>query len=147
MSYENIQLDVGASLLALCKQFIIDEGLRDFQVFDFDTHTVTQDFPDTNLVGVAEYSLIEDEGLYTGHCMFIVSTLQDDMQLSTLKPTVSKLFNRLKSGSTAPVVEMATGLEIGNIKTMLGTEASAVSRTKGRPLQAINVHFGVAAVT
>lgn len=146
MSKENIQFDIGASLFAMCKQFMVDQGLdtEDWEVFDFDAHTVQQGFPDKHLVGIAEYSLTEQQGMYEGHCMVIICTKQDDSQLKILKPLVSKMFNRLKVTSSIPIYEEATGNTLGNLKTMDGTEASAIARTSGRPLQAVNIRFGAA---
>ena len=143
MSYDDVQFDVGKSLIKMCNDFIVSNSLTDFQVFDFDAHASLNELPETNLIGIAEYSLTELGGYYSGSCMVIVSTKQSDSDLTVLRPVVSKMFNRVKSDSVITVVEGDTGSVLGNLKVMAGTEAMAVARTKSRPLQAMNISFGL----
>lgn len=146
MSYDNIQYDVRSSLLKMCKDFITQNSLTGYEVFDFDAHAGVNDLPNNHLIGIAEYSLGEMSDTYEGECMVIICTKQDDTNLKELYPNTSKMFARLKAGRTIPVVQSDDGVVIGNLKVHSGTEAMSVARTKARPLQAINISFGLSLV-
>jgi len=147
MSYENIHLNINASLLKVCKDFILSEGLSaDYDVFDFDAHASLNDLPNKGLIGIAEYSLAEDSDMYSGECMIVISTMQDDLNLQKLKPLVSKMFSKWRTGQEIAAVTADNGTLIGNIKVHSGTEALSVARTQSRPLQMISVSFGLATV-
>ena len=147
MAYEDLYLDVNSSILKLCKDFITDNALVGFQVFDFDAHASLNDLPNNHLVGVAEYSLMENSDSYEGECMLIICTKQDDANLKILKPVVSKLFSRVKAGKEIPLVQSTNALVLGNLKLKPGSEAMPVSRTESRPLIAINISFGLALIS
>ena len=143
MSYENLHYDVNSSLLMMCKDFITDNSLTDFDVFDFDAHASLNDLPNNHLAGVAEFSMMENGDSYDGHCTILVCTKQDDANLKILKPTVSKMFARLKTGREIQLVQSTDALVLGNLKIKSGTEALPVARTETRPLIAITVNFGL----
>jgi len=144
MTYENLHQDVHSSLLKMCKDFITDNGLTGFQVFDFDAHASLNEIPEQHLVGVGEYALREDVDSYQGECMIIISTLQTDANLKVLRPAVSKMFARLKAGRDIQLVQSTNALSLGNLRIKEGTEAMPVARTESRPLVGINISFGLA---
>jgi hypothetical protein len=147
MTYDNIQFDINSSLLKMCTDFTTDNSLTDYETIDFDAHASINDLPNNDLIGIAEYSLMELEDMFEGSCTVMICTTQDDSYLEKLKPTVSKLFNRLRSGREIEVVNSSNGTVIGRLKIMVGTEATPVARTKSRPLQGINISFGLSLIT
>ena len=139
----DIQLNLRASLLKMCNDFIFDNTLTDFENFDFDAHAGIQDLPNTHLIGISELSLTEDKELYYGECMAMICTKQDDTNLKNLYPVNSKLFDALRADKSYPLVDSSNGQTIGRIVVKLGTTSLPVAFTKSRPLQVIAFSFGV----
>lgn len=145
MNNPDLHFNVQASLQKMCYDFIVENSLvtEDWESFDFDAHTVENDLPNKGLVGVGEFSLTEEDDMFYGDCMIMISTPQDDSNLKKLKPLTSKMFFKLRGGNTIQLVDGDNGIVGGVIKFMSGTQAMPIARTKSRPLQIFNLRFGL----
>lgn len=139
-----IYLDVQSSLLAFCKQTKEYLSLDAFEIFDFDSNASLNKLPATDLIGIAEYSLENDEETHTGACSFVVCTLADDANLRRLRPVVDYLYSKLEPGFSIPIIRTIDGELIGNAVVMRPVGALPVTTTEVRPLIEIVVRFGLA---
>jgi len=139
-----IYLDVQSSLLAFCKETKEAISLDDFQVFDFDSNATLNKLPDADLIGIAEYSLENDEETHIGSCSFVVCTLADDANLRRLRPVVDYLYSKLEPGFAIPIVRTVDGEPIGQAIVMRPTAALPLTTTEVRPLIEIVLRFGLA---
>lgn len=141
----NAYEDVQRSLLAYCNGFLDRNGVEDFEVFDFDAHSVEQELPDSDLIGIGEYSIENMTDHYNVTCMVIVCTKADDTGLRRLRATMGKLFSELKprnSGNPFKVVD-TSGVTRGYLAVMDNVLVGPIGNTKTRPVQAMSVSFAV----
>lgn len=139
--YINIQ----TSLLTYCNNFLSRNNVDDFEVFDFENHAVTNELPDSNLIGLFEYAIENQTDLYEITCVIAVCTLADDSALEILRSVIDKLFKELKPGSQLPIVNIDSspaGQEIGKMVVMDNVKVFPVSKTKVRPIQGIGIRLG-----
>ena len=139
--------NIEASLLKFCNDLIREKGWDNtFKPFNFDTHALINALPNADLLGIAELSLVEDEGTYDGTVTFVASTQNDDTNLQKLREVIDVLFDKLSAGSREiRLVENDSGQARGNLIVKRGTTVLPVAKdAKGRPVQVILVHFGCA---
>lgn len=129
--------DVLATLLKYCTDFVADNALQNFDTFDWDAHASIGHLPGKNLIGVAEYSMVEDAGLYTYTMMIAVSTTAEDQGNKILKTVIGKLTQALKSNQMMTVVRSNSGATVGKLTVQPPVEVMPVALTEGRPLQAV----------
>jgi hypothetical protein len=137
--------DVHRSLLAYCNRLLTREGITGFQVFDFDAHAVEEKLPDSNLIGITNYSITNGTDQYDVICMIAVATLTTDNDLEIVRSTIGKLFNDLRPGhpnGKLEVIDSAGGI-IGQLVVKDDVMATPVAKTDTRPFAGINVNFGL----
>lgn len=136
--------DFKRSILAYVNSMLRRNAINGFQVFDFDTHAVTKELPQSDLVGIGEYSTTNMKDMHHITCMIMVCTMSDDAELGRLTPVIDALYHELKpgaSGEMLPVLD-AQGLKRGYLTVMDDVMVTAVGATKTRPIQALALSFG-----
>lgn len=135
--------NIRASLLSHCKNFIEANSYSTFDVFDFDAHATQDSLPlDRDLIGIAEYSLENEDKTYRTTVLFVVSTTSKDSGNRLLNEVVGKLFGTLRPGTNLTAVKSDSGAHIGHLVTMSPVAVMAVAATEGRPFQGIAASFG-----
>ena len=147
MASEETYLNVRASLLRFCTQFIQDNFPNQFSTVDFDAHTSLNDLPDNNVIGISEFVFKEDTEMYEGAVNFMVMTTADDKNLQNLLPAIGKLFNVTLTTKEIEVVDREDATVLGNLIVKGGTTVSPVARNEARPLQGVFVSFGASFLT
>lgn len=146
----SVYSDVKRSLFAYCNQFLTRHGLTDqFETFDFDSHTSQQELPNKHLIGIMEYSIQKDNGLYSATCMIMVCTLATDAGNVVLEGVIDKLFNELGNGPgfyDVTIVDSG-GVNRGLLSVMDDIVAFPAAETRTRPLQGIATSWGVGYAT
>ena len=136
--------DVHRSILNYCSSFLDRNVIQNFQIFDFDAHATIQELPNSDLLGVSDYAIENQQDIYVVTCMFVVCTKSDDAYLKRLRPVVAKLFSELRpSEENLFKLIDENGLKQGTIKIMSDVAALPIGNTKNRPVQAIAVSFSV----
>lgn len=138
-----IYLNTKASLLKYCNDF---KTRHDFalDVFDLDSHASVNELPAEDLIGVAEYSIENDAGLYTATCQIFVSTQADDQNLKRLSPIIDKLFDELQVDTILQIVTASEGEDYGKLKVYNSVVVFPVARNaKARPLQSLGLQVAV----
>lgn len=141
MSQNDAYLDCYTSLLAYCKQFLNNNNINDFQVFDFEAHAATQELPASNLIGITDYSIQNSTDMYDITVMFMVCTLSTDLNLKILRDVVSKMFGGLIPGSQFPLMDKDGEIR-GYFTIKDDVMVTSVGSTKTRPIQGIAVSLG-----
>lgn len=129
---------ISASVLAFARAFGLSRSLV---IFDFDAHATLEELPENDLIGIMEFSLGSDTGMLTTETMIVIST-NDDLNLGRLRKFIGELFDQLQPGATFSVVDADSGIAIGNLKIMDGTQILPVARSRTRPFQAIAIRAG-----
>lgn len=133
------------SLLKYTNDFIERYDLRDFEVFDFDSHSTLEEMPEKHVIGVGEYSITNITEMYEVECFIGVSTMANDANLTILRPVIDKLFSELVPGAReVKIVDPKTGVQIGNLTVRGDVKVLPLAKTQTRPLQLIAVQFGAA---
>lgn len=140
----NIYENTHRSILAYLKNFNETQLNGVFQIFDFDEHSVTHDWPnDKDLLGIKEYSMEISDNTYICSCMIIVSTMANDRNFSRARPVVGKLSELLTSGKHIDVVN-ATGTKISTAVIMQDILFASASKTSDvRPVIPIGISLAV----
>ena len=141
MSQNNAYLDCYTSLLAYCKQFIAQNNINGFQVFDFEAHAATQELPASGLIGITDYSIQNSTDMYDITVMFMICTLSTDSNLKILRDLVSRFFAELTPGSQFPLMDK-DGETRGYFTIKDDVMVTSVGSTKTRPIQGIAVSLG-----
>jgi len=142
---DNTFIDIKSSLLKYCKDVIAryPSIMPGWTVFDFDSHASVNEMPNTDVLGIMEYSVSNHDNHYYVTCMITVCTKSDDAQLKRLHPAMNALFGELKPGwGGIQVVNSNTGDAVGNLKVMENVTALPVGRADNRPIQMIAVELG-----
>ena len=144
-TYDNAYEDIYRSILSYCNNFLERNSLEGFEVYEFDCHAVEQSLPDSDLIGLSDYSISNQTDQYIVTCMIIVCTKSDDANLARLRPAIGRLFKELTPGDTGDrfsVIDQQ-GIRRGYMTVMDDVMVGPIARTQTRPLQAIAVSFGV----
>lgn len=138
--YEN----VFASLLKYCGDFIEKKNIDNCENFDFDSHGSINQLPDSDLIGIAEYSLVEAQGLYYATCAIVVCTRSDDSQLKRMRKIVDAFSGELKVGFEGiKLVSSEDAKLIGHGKVMDEIEfMPPAKQADSRPVLLINLEVG-----
>ena len=141
--------NIAASLKKYCNDFITSNSVySSFKVYDFDAFGSESQLPDSNLIGIAEYSVQNVERMYIVTCAIVVCTKADDDAIKNLRKTVGVMFDKFQPGNTdIPIVNADTGTTIGNLVVMDDVKVFPVARTQTRPVQLIGVSFGASFLT
>lgn len=138
-----VLLDIKASLLKYCNDFIISQGATATVInFDFDAHATQEQWPDKDLVGIAELGVSNHTDHYVTTLMIGVCTRSDDKELQRLSPLIAELFDKLKPGDMeVKIVDYQTGMIKGGLVVMDHVNLMPVGRTNTRPVQFIAVQL------
>lgn len=140
----NVYVDIKASLLKMCNDMFASSP-EQVQIFDFDAHATIEEFPEADLVGIAEYQIENLDRHYIITAMITVCTTAEDDQIVKLTQYINTIFDTLIPGyRTIPVVDSNTGVSRGNLVVMDNVKALPVGRTSTRPLQMVAVSFASA---
>lgn len=134
--------DIQSSILRFCNDFITSRLLPEFQVFDFDAHATVERLPPKNLIGIAEFGLVNEDKTYIATMMILVSTLATDGSNVILKKTLGQLFDALRPGTNISAVRATDGQLTGHLVVKAPVEVLPVMITEGRPVQAIALSVG-----
>lgn len=136
--------DFKRSILSYLNNMLSRKAINNFQVFDFDAHAVTKELPESDLVGIGEYSLTNSTDMHHITCMIMVCTMSDDTGLDRLSPVVDALYNELKPGTSGEILPVLdkNGIKRGYLTVMDDVMVTAVGATKTRPIQALALSFG-----
>lgn len=141
--------DVQASLFAFCKSCIDEwksEGITsEMLVFKWDAHAETPEFPDVDIVGPMDLSLISDTSLQSATCMIAVSTTKDT-NIHRLDQIISDLYGKLSPDKSIPLVRASDGAQYGNLKLKNGTQVLQVMNTDVRATRAVAINLGADSV-
>lgn len=145
----NAYEDCQRSLLAYCKNFLTRNSISGFEVFDFDAHAVEQQLPDSDLIGIGEYSIENQTDMHHVTCMLIICTKSDDTSLDRLRPVMGAIYKELVPGNTGEILPVVdnTGMKRGYLTVMDNVLVGPVGSTKTRPIQAVGLSFGVGYAT
>lgn len=140
--------DIHRSLLAFCNDFITANptAMTGFQVFDFDTHAVEQELPESNLIGIIDYGFDDVQDLYEVSCGLMVCTFADDQNLTVLRKAMGLLSNKIKVGEQIPI-KNAAGATLGSMTFKTPISFLPVGKSKNRPIQAIGLNLGAGYVS
>lgn len=134
-----------ATTLKLCKDYISDKGLSStVEIFDYDTHTVVTTWPDKDLFGVGDFSIMNSGGMYVITCSITACTQADDVGLTRLMSIIGGMYDKLKPGEVIGVlVNPTTGAPLGTVTVSGNLALLPVEGTNSRPFQEIAVQLGV----
>lgn len=144
----NPYTDIHASLLNFCtKTREGNEDLTDWLTYDFDAHATTSDIPEQDLVGIAEYSLIDEDKTYGATCMLIICTKADDAGLKRLRGAVNIFKDLLRPTAMITTVKDSDGSIVGNLILKPPVHIMPIANTSGRPLVALALQLGSSYLT
>lgn len=144
MIFSNLVQNIEASLLKRCKEVAIEASLSGFDIFNFDAHSVINDLPDKDLIGISELSITDHGGTLFVKSMIVISTKNDDNGIKRCRNAANLLFEAFMSDIQFKAVSATTGNDFGVLTIRPGTTLLPVGSTKSRPLQIIAVELAFA---
>lgn len=121
-------------------QEVKDAGIADAQFMNMDDMAEIAEWPNVDLIGMAQFSITFDDHLIDMTCAFGVSPYQDRQLLRHIT-IMDRLVDKLKPMATHPVFHADTGDTLGWMKVTNGTTVRGMERTESRPLQFIVASF------
>lgn len=127
-----------SSLLRFCNAFVLEmqNQNQNLTVVDYEAHADVETLPKSDLIGVANFAIEQDEHLYNIEAMIGITTY-DDHNLFRLKKMTSILFERLAPTNIIEVVDADTAEPIGLMTIKKGTRAMPVAGSAQRPMRFI----------
>ena len=123
-----------ASLLKYCTSMA-----PNLKTTDFDSHASVEKWPDSDLIGIAEYSIENQQEMYEITVMIAVSSKADDVQMDRMLPVVNTIFDDLVPLKRIDIVDATSGAVIGNFVVTGSVHVLPPARTKTRPVIMIAV--------
>jgi hypothetical protein len=108
-------------------------------VYNFDAHADNVVLPDRHIVGVRDFSLVDDTTIEI-ECTIGLG-FKDDTNLFKLDAGISRALNKLRPGKRIPLVEADNGTQYGLLTSMSGLTVFPVDRTRVRPIQFLGVRL------
>lgn len=137
--YVNHQVSLYKYLNTFAAQMVTATYLKsDYELFNFDAFADLDNIPDKDILGVSQFNIDSDSGLFIVSAMLGISTY-DDINLARLDRMIGRLFEKLESGQLVPFVEESSGNQIGVMRVLNGTSVLPVVKTRTRPLKFVAV--------
>lgn len=127
-----------SSLLRFCNAFAIEmkNQHQNLTVVDYEAHADVETLPKSDLIGVANFAIQQDEQMYHIEAMIGITTY-DDHNLFRLKQLTSRLFDYLAPTNMIELVDADTAEPIGQMTIKNGTRAMPVAGSAQRPMRFI----------
>jgi len=141
--------NVADNLLASMKRYVtkfIEDHSVDFpnlQYFNFEAAGDNPDLPAPDLMGIAAYSIAAAEQMLGVELVLAVST-NVDTDLIRLTQITHRIFEDFIPGSSIPVLDAATGEELGFLIATDGTRLMASGNVKAnspRPIRMVTINL------
>lgn len=121
-------------------------GIAELEYLEIDARAELLDaeLPAGDIIGITQFSLTDDQGMFPLHFMVGVSTV-GDVNLFRLRAITNFLFNRLQTGDELAYYDVAASqlagaaVEASWIKIVPGTTLLPTSRVETRPFRFVQV--------
>lgn len=138
-------LDVQASLLKVCKDYVTGSPDLGFDILDFDTHATIEALPARHLIGIAEYQMENDQETYYVDVLMTICTQASDNGLKILRPLAAEIFKDMRPGKQFSVVSRTNvNTLVGTMTVMNNVKMLPIGRANSRPIQMMAVRLAVA---
>ena len=140
---DDVLLHLQASLVRFCMDFI-DEidglGFSGYSFVNLDGHAQLTKLPETDLIVMEGFSLVDQEKTLSVICLFGVSTMNDPGLYRHIR-VLSMLFDKLKTMQEIPIYHATQNVVIGWMKATSGTQALPITKADVRSIQLIGVEL------
>ncbi len=132
--------DTFASLIRFCQDFALDMQGRgvNLKVMNLDAMNDPQEWPDQDVIGIAEFDFGIDDGTLGVDMMIAVSTVEDTNNFR-LNDVMNQLVNLLIPGRRINLYDGANGKLRGFLAVQNGTRVAPPMKAKTRAIQPIMV--------
>jgi len=132
--------DTFSSLLAFCTEFAQEvKGVGfDLEVMNLDSAGAPAEWPNKDVIGLAEFTFTLDDGNIVVSNMFAVSTVEDTNNFR-LNDIMNRLLNKLIPGRRIKLVNASSGVTRGFLVVTDGTRVTPPERSGTRAIQPVMV--------
>lgn len=107
------------------------------EVYDFEAHAITEELPNTHLIGPHSLSMSADPVEFASFAIGF-SSYGEDRALFHQRAAISSIYESLKPEQQIPLYHAGTALQIGNLIITEDTIIPPMTRASARPFQTVH---------